>query len=600
MRKNILEIILIVLTLLPVVMTSQLNEDFSDGNFTSNPVWLGNTADFIVNASNELQLNAPSSTAISYLSTETGLLDFTSTIVWEFKINLLFNPSSNNSGRFYLVSNFQDLNGALNGYYIRIGESGAVDKLKLYRQDGTTSSSDELICSGMYGAYGISPDTRVRVTRDIAGNWLIEADSLGGTNFTFEGGGTDDTHQFSKFSGVWCKYTSSNSTKFIFDDISISANVIVDNDPPIVSSAIVSGENKIDVAFNESVTSSAEDINNYFLSGGYGQPLIVLNNNNIYQLVFNDPFLAGTQLNLDISNVFDFSNNALNSSVPVVVPDTASAGEIIINEILFDPITGGSDFLELYNSSTKSIDLFGYLVADYDNGIDNYKNIDIHFVLAPSSYVLLTEDSTATANDFFESNSQVFIEMDLPTFPNDSATVYVLNPDSTVMDYFSYSDDMHFELINNVEGVSLERIGFSFPSNSSDSWHSAAESAGWGTPGLQNSHNYSTEFSDVLFNVDTPVFSPDSDGFEDVAVFSYQMNAPGNVANLVVFDKWGRIIKTLLSNELLSDDGSVIWDGIMESGGKAPTGIYLLYFEIFDLTGNVQVVKKTVTLKSKI
>ena len=190
--------------------------------------------------------------------------------------------------------------------------------------------------------------------------------------------------------------------------------------------------------------------------------------------------------------------------------------------------------------------------------------------------------------------------MDLPTFPNDSATVYVLNPDSTVLDYFSYSDDMHFELINNVEGVSLERIGFSFPSNSSDSWHSAAESAGWGTPGLQNSHNYSTEYSDVLFNVETPVFSPDSDGFEDVAIFSYQMNAPGNVANLVVFDKWGRIIKTLLSNELLSDEGSVIWDGIMGSGGKAPTGIYLLYFEIFDLTGNVQVVKKTVTLKSKI
>ena len=112
--------------------------------------------------------------------------------------------------------------------------------------------------------------------------------------------------------------------------------------------------------------------------------------------------MAGAQLNLDISNVFDFSNNALNSSVPVVVPDTASTGEIIINEILFDPITGGSDFLELYNSSTKSIDLFGYLVADYDNGIDNYKNIDIHFVLAPSSYVLLTEDSTATANDFLK------------------------------------------------------------------------------------------------------------------------------------------------------------------------------------------------------
>ena len=103
-----------------------------------------------------------------------------------------------------------------------------------------------------------------------------------------------------------------------------------------------------------------------------------------------------------------------------------------------------------------------------------------------------------------------------------------------------------------------------------------------------------------MFNVDTPVFSPDSDGFEDLAIFSYQMNSPGNVANLVVYDKLGRVINTLLSNELLSSDGVITWDGVMSSGDKAPIGIYLIYFEVFDLNGNVQVVKKTVTLKSKI
>ena len=34
------------------------------------------------------------------------------------------------------------------------------------------------------------------------------------------------------FSGVWCKYTTSNSDAFIFDNISITGNVIVDNDSP--------------------------------------------------------------------------------------------------------------------------------------------------------------------------------------------------------------------------------------------------------------------------------------------------------------------------------------------------------------------------------
>ena len=40
----------------------------------------------------------------------------------------------------------------------------------------------------------------------------------------------------------------------------------------------------------------------------------------------------------------------------------------------------------------------------------------------------------------------------------DSATVFLLNADSIILDQFSYSDDLHFELINDPEGVSLERV----------------------------------------------------------------------------------------------------------------------------------------------
>jgi hypothetical protein len=600
MRAYFFKIINLILVFLPLTFVAQLNEDFSDGNFTSSPQWNGDVANFIVNSSNELQLNAPSVSDISYLSTETGILDFSDTIIWNFRMNMLFSPSSNNTGRFYLVSNFEDLKGSLNGYYIRIGESGAVDKIKLYRQDGVSSSSDDLICSGSFGAYGANPNARIRVLRDIAGNWLIESDSTGGNNFTIEGGGSDATYQYSKYSGIWCKYTSSNSAKFIFDDISIDANVIIDNSPPGVVSATVTGSNLIDLVFNEQVTSSVENISNYFLSAGNGEPLIVINNSNVFQLMFNSPFLAGENYSLDISNIEDLSNNSLDTTVGIIVPDTAIKSEIIVNEILFDPYTGGSDYLELYNNSLKNIDLFGYMVANFDLGIDNHKNIENHFILAPNNYVLLTEDSAATAASYLNRDALVFIEMDLPTFTNDSSTVYVLNPDSLVLDYFSYNDDMHFNLINDVEGVSLERINASLNTNDASNWHSAAESVGWGTPGLENSQNFSGSISDLFFNVETPVFSPDNDGFEDVAIFSYEMSSPGYVANLLVYDHSGRLINRVLENELLSSSGSTSWDGTMENGEKARIGIYLLYFEVFDLDGNVYPVKKTITLKGRL
>ena len=591
-----LHIWLLGLILLNNQIQAQLNEDFSDGDFTSNPLWNGDVANFIVNGAMELQLNAPSVTDTSYLVTETGILDFSNSITWEFRMNLLFSPSSNNTGRFYLCSNQENLKGSLNGYYIRIGESGSVDKIKLYRQDGNSST---LLATGLYGAYGVNPDARIRVTRDLAGNWLVEADSLGGFNFIFEAGATDTDHTFSKYIGLWCKYTTSNSTDFIFDDISIVGNVIVDNDPPSVFSANVSGPNLIDLTFNESVSNSAEDINNYFLPGD-GNPLIVTNNNNVYELMFNTPFTAGANLSLEISNIEDLSSNILNDTIAVIVPDTALEGEVLVNEILFDPFTGGSDYVELYNNSSKSIDLYNYMVANHDDGVDNYKDIPVNYILSPGEYALLTEDSAATAAAYTSRNSTVFIEMDLPTFNNDSATVYMLNPDSLMLDAFSYDKNMHFELINDAEGVSLERIDQNAETNNTFNWHSAAEAVGWGTPGIENSQNYSSISSGMFFNVETPVFSPDNDGYEDVGVFSFTMENAGYVANLYIYDHHGRIVKQLLKNELLGAEGTVSWDGVINNGEKGRAGIYIVYFEVFDLQGNVSAEKKTITLTTRL
>ena len=255
---------------------------------------------------------------------------------------------------------------------------------------------------------------------------------------------------------------------------------------------------------------------------------------------------------------------------------------------------------EFYNNSAKNIDLYGYMIADYDQEIDNHKVIEEHFILESHHFVLFTEDSAATAAAYLNRDALVFIEMDLPTFTNDASTVYILNPDSLVLDYFSYNDDMHFKLINDVEGVSLERINANSPTNIATNWHSAAESAGWGTPGLENSQNFTNPSSGLFFNVETLVFSPDNDGFEDVAIFSYEMDSPGYVANLVVYDNVGRLITRLFENELLSQSGSTTWDGTMENGEKARIGIYLLYFEVFDLSGNVNAIKKTITLKGKL
>ena len=84
--------------------------------------------------------------------------------------------------------------------------------------------------------------------------------------------------------------------------------------------------------------------------------------------------------------------------------------------------------------------------------------------------------------------------------------------------------------------------------------------------------------------------------FEDVGMFSYQMQSAGWIGNITIFDANGRSVKKLLESELLASEGVISWDGIINNNQKARSGIYIVYFEAFDLNGNIISDKKTITV----
>ena len=588
---------LIVFCFLSGHVFSQLTENFSDGDFNNNPKWTGDTLEFIVNSDYKLQLNAPSLTDTSFLCVETGTLNFNANLSWEFYIKLDYSPSNNNNVRYYLTSNNNNLKGYLEGYFIRVGENGSLDKLKIYRQDGLNTT---LLGSSIHSSFGVNPEFRVRVNRDINGNWEVFSDTLGGNNFIYELGVTDNSHTYSTFSGLWCKHTSSNNDNFYFDDISISGSVIIDTISPYIESAIVTGKNAIEVQFSEPLNQTVLEVNNYYLiNSNFPNPRLINPTLSGYNLIFQDSFYGNQTLELVITNVEDLSGNIMLDTLQILVPDTAKVGEVLINEVLFDPLSGGSDYVEITNNSDNSFDIYKYFLADFDNGISNLKQINQHFILSPGSFALLSEDSSQILNDYPTNNPAAFIQMDIPSYPNDSATIYILSPDSIALNKFSYNQDMHFELIQDPEGVSLERILInSNNSNANLIWHSAAQSVGWGTPGVANSQ-YFPSISNSDFSSVNEVFSPDNDGYQDIAIFAYNLPTIGMVGNALIYDNRGRLIKQVLNNELLSTSGEFTWDGINEYGQKASIGIYLVYFECFSSQGQIINYKATITLKTR-
>ena len=88
------------------IAKAQLNETFTDGNFTANPAWLGGTADWFVNPSFQLQSNNLVANNTYYLSTANTMA---TTTQWDFYCNLTFNTSSTNYADVFLTASASDL-----------------------------------------------------------------------------------------------------------------------------------------------------------------------------------------------------------------------------------------------------------------------------------------------------------------------------------------------------------------------------------------------------------------------------------------------------------------------------------------------------------
>jgi hypothetical protein len=158
---------------------------------------------------------------------------------------------------------------------------------------------------------------------------------------------------------------------------------------------------------------------------------------------------------------------------------------------------------------------------------------------------------------------------------------------------------MHFPLLVNTKGVSLERIDFNRASNDKTNWNSASENVGFATPAYQNSQ-YLQSDGGSGFSLMNPLFSPDNDGYNDVLTIHYALNENGKIGNIYIFDNKGRPIKHLMRNQPLTHEGAISWNGMNDDNEKAAIGIYLVYIELFDLSGKLNRYKLICTLAGKL
>lgn len=277
-------------------------------------------------------------------------------------------------------------------------------------------------------------------------------------------------------------------------------------------------------------------------------------------------------------------------------------GDILISEVLFNPRGEGADFVEIYNNSSKLMDLSDLSLATIKKDtLSSIKKISVNSVkFAPGQYIVLTTDPENIKNEYHTEHPDAFVKMtSMPAFNNDAGTV-ILYADSSRIDEFSYTEKMHFPLIKNPDGVSLERVSFSVDANSPGNFRSAAGAAGYATPTYKNSQFVENVVKNEDISLYSTTFSPDNDGFEDALMISYKLKDAGMIANITIYNDRGVPIKRVAKNLTLGTEGTISWDGMNDNNTLAPAGIYIVYAELFDINGHVKKYRKPCALATRL
>jgi hypothetical protein len=379
-----------------------------------------------------------------------------------------------------------------------------------------------------------------------------------------------------------------------------------DDQPPALVRTATTDSLTISAFFEEPVDSASAAIpGNYSINNNVAHPAsvnVIMPMCTEVVLKLAAPLINQQVYELTVNQVKDCAGNAINqlNTAKAGVPVIADSLAVVINEILFNPPPDGFDYLEIYNRSNRVIDLKQLYLATR-NGTHQLTGITpvsaISWLLFPGEYRVLTENKFWLQQQYLIKEPALIIEVSsLPSMPDDKGTIVLMNMQGAIVDELQYDHSWHFGLVNNEEGIALERINYNLPTQEKSNWSSAASTANFGTPGYPNSQLRGDAPIQGQVAISPAVFSPDNDGFNDFAVIDYQLPEPGYVANIRIFEANGRMVRHLAQNATLSTTGRFRWDGLGDRLNKLPIGTYVVLTEIFNLQGKTKKFKQTVTL----
>lgn len=432
-------------------------------------------------------------------------------------------------------------------------------------------------------------------------NGVIQTDFSGITNWTL-----DFANVKLQDAGDYAKTVTTSGGRFEMVDITgevVWRSAIID----IIEYV------KVDIKLNASETGSNANVNFkylkafYQLDNGAEVPFEINGESrgNWGSAIAEQKGLVGEKLQIVVRMANDYSaDKVILDELSVIGEEKPSEpiepGDILISEVLFNSVAGGSDYVEIYNNSAKEISTNRLYLASRDSKLELtqiYPLSKSKKMFLPNNYLALTKDTSGVFPWFEIKCRECFIQMEkFPSYNNDFDYVVLLDENLNVIDELFYSEKMHHLLLAEEKGISLERISFKTETNDIKNWHSASTNSGYGTPGYQNSQHEIEDIQTPKITFSPESFSPNFDGYNDEYQINYELEKPGYIANISIFDSAGRFVMKLANNEILGTGGKIIWNGEDQTGKRQNLGVYVVLIEIFNTSGEVYQYKDGVVL----
>jgi hypothetical protein len=262
-------------------------------------------------------------------------------------------------------------------------------------------------------------------------------------------------------------------------------------------------------------------------------------------------------------------------------------GDIVMNELLYAPENGQSEWIELWNRSTNDVSLQGWTLQDASG---RRATLHVSLPLSAGSYAVVRDDAAVdidgAAPDALPVAARPWLSLNNTDDANGIADVLILrDAGGLVQDAMFYSGGA------TVRGRSLERL-------QADAdvrgllWRLCKAPQG-STPGRANSVSGAPASSGQLELAPNP-FTPDGDGLDEILQVHLQVPEDAEGFHLRVFDLQGRLRRDLAGDRLGPGPRQLAWDGSDDSGIPVEMGVYIIHLDLLVRSGHHPALLRTV------